>query len=136
MPPSETPYVYSAINENSFSSHTKTKIGLTNNQSPWFKNLKRYYTVLNPGDILINTPWFWHAIENLGEKGSNELIIGAPARYLGGASAFRSNLLYSLNMLTYMVPRHGLDLLKSDFKFDLQKDVTNDRRSREGKPLK
>ena len=84
---------------------------------------------------MINT-WFWHGIENLGEVGSNELIIGAPARYMVRAAATQSNFLYTLNSFIYMYSRFGNDMFKTDFKFDLQRDITNDRRSREGKAMK
>lgn len=135
IPPSESAYVYGTINANGFSAHTKTKIGLPGVvQSPWFKNLERYYSVLNPGDILINTPWYWHGIENIGEQGSNELIIGAPSRYIGGVASFKSNFPFAINSFLYQYSRFGNEMFKPDFKFDVHKDVANDRRAREGKP--
>ncbi|MDZ4689590.1 MAG: cupin-like domain-containing protein [Planctomycetaceae bacterium] len=30
-----------------------------------FKHCPRYSVVLNPGDVLLNPPWWWHAVDNL-----------------------------------------------------------------------
>jgi uncharacterized RmlC-like cupin family protein len=28
--------------------------------SPWMNKLERYTVTLQPGDLLMNPPWFWH----------------------------------------------------------------------------
>jgi hypothetical protein len=73
--PSETPYLIPRINVNGFSAHTMTKIGKNNDMSPWFIKVKRFTSTLNPGDVLINPPWFWHGVLNLGEPNQLSLLV-------------------------------------------------------------
>jgi len=97
IPQSQTPYVYGSINANGFSAHTKTRVGKgTEKPSPWFNKLERYTVMLEPGDFLLNTAWYWHGIINYNSVGSNdpdELVIGVPTRYAIQYSlpAFKSN---------------------------------------------
>merc|ERR1711981_176066 len=68
IPNSYTPYVYASLNPNGFSSHTKTKVGKGDEDpSWWLSKMERYTVILEPGDVLINTAWYWHGIENLGD---------------------------------------------------------------------
>eukprot|EP01034_Spumella_vulgaris_P045850 gene45850-57147_t len=81
IPPSQTPYLMASLNQNGFSAHTLTTIGKGNEmQSEWMKKIERYTVTLEPGDMLLNTPWYWHGIRNLGDD-PNELSIGVPTRY-------------------------------------------------------
>jgi hypothetical protein len=67
IPPSQTPYLKPSINVNGFSAHTHTMVGKNGEEvSTWMNKLERYTTVLHPGDVLINPPWFWHGILNQG----------------------------------------------------------------------
>jgi hypothetical protein len=87
IPPHQTAYLKPSINVNGFSSHTHTLVGKEKDSpSPWFNKIERYTAVLNPGDVLINPPWFWHGIINLGNRENNDLIVGAPSRYSQGHS--------------------------------------------------
>ena len=137
MPPSQTPYLKPSINVNGFSSHTMTNVGKGGGEmSPWFNKLERYTVVLNPGDVLINPPWFWHGILNLGE--GDDLVIGAPSRYGGRntiLAAFRSNPMLTVNSLWYLFRKYGAASLKPGFKINLQADIANNRRDREKKEL-
>lgn len=97
LPQTQTPYVYASLNPNGFSSHTKTKIGKgKETASPWLKKLERYTVVLEPGDMLLNTAWYWHGILNIADS-EDELVIGVPTRYSvdNAAPAFKSNFLLS-----------------------------------------
>lgn len=80
LPPSQTPYVYPKIYTNGYSATSKTVQstvkGIT---TPWWEKLERYTTTLNPGDILVNPAWWWHAVENI--AGEDELVIGCPTRF-------------------------------------------------------
>ena len=80
--------------------------------SPWLGKIERYVSVVSPGDILINPPYFWHGILNIAKPG--ELVIGVPTRYgMGKASskaAFTSNPFF--NVVT------GLTLLKQYGSFE------------------
>lgn len=100
IPPSQTPYLKPSINVNGFSAHTHTMVGKNGEEmSPWMNKLVRYTAVLNPGDVLINPPWFWHGILNQGEK-SNDLVIGCPTRFQGVqgvVAAMRSNPVLTLS---------------------------------------
>lgn len=93
IPPSQTAFLKASFNVNGFSSHTQTKIGKNGDKpSPWLSKVVRYTTVLQPGDLLINPPWFWHGILNLGEPG--DIVIGVPTRYAAkdaSKAAFKSN---------------------------------------------
>lgn len=138
IPPSQTAYLKPSINVNSFSAHTHTMVGKMDGEpSPWLNKIERYTAVLNPGDVLINPPWFWHGILNLGQD--NELIIGAPSRYGKGVTfkaALLSNPVFTLNAVVTLARRYGLQALHPDWKLDLQADIANNRRDREGKELK
>merc|ERR1712070_1272555 len=89
------------------------------------------------GDILINPPFFWHGIINLGDKDSNDLVIGAPSRYMKGYSTlagFKSNFLLCLNAIGTVVSRYGI-VRTMNGQLNLQQDIANNRRSREKKEL-
>lgn len=131
-------YLKPSININGFSAHTRTTIGMGGKEAtPNFKKLLRYTSVVNPGDVLINPPWFWHGIENMGEPGS--LIIGSPVRYggspIGKKAAFKNNLLYSANAYIAFYQKYGLDAFKPGFKFNMQTAIANNRRKRNNKEL-
>jgi hypothetical protein len=126
-----------SINVNGFSSHTKTLVGKEGGtMSPWMSKLERYTTVLNPGDVLINPPWFWHGIINLGDRKDKKLVIGAPSRYGQGHSVkagFRSNFVFNINAIIFLARKYGFKMLNGEFK--LQNEIANNRRDREKKAL-
>jgi len=98
IPPHQTPYLMSSLNQNGFSAHTLTTIGKGKEAvSPWLKKIERYTVTLEPGDMLLNTAWYWHGIRNLGDD-PNELSIGVPTRYSIKYSlpAIKSNWLLTL----------------------------------------
>lgn len=104
--------------------------------SPWMSKLERYTTVLNPGDVLINPPWFWHGIINLGDRKDKKLVIGAPSRYGQGHSVkagFRSNFVFNINAIIFLARKYGFKMLNGEFK--LQNEIANNRRDREKKAL-
>lgn len=96
---------------------------------------------IKPGDVLINPPWYWHGILNLGDRSKGDLVIGSPTRYgqggrnAGSKAAFRTNWLFTINSVAMFVYRYGLIALKPGFKPNLQADIANNRRDRENKPL-
>ncbi|RYH15711.1 hypothetical protein EON65_31300 [archaeon] len=141
IPPSQTPYLKPSININGFSAHTQTLIGKDGDApSPWLSKLVRYTFVLNPGDVLVNPPWFWHGILNLGSPG--DLVIGSPTRYGQGAAktaAAHNNLLFTLNTFVTLLRQLGVQGLlaaSAGEKINLQAAIANNRRDREKKPLK
>ena len=139
IPPSQTPYLKPSINVNGFSAHTKTLVGKGGaTPSPWLSKIERYTTVLDPGDVLINPPFFWHGIINLGEKDDNSLVIGAPSRYIKGYSTiagFKSNVFLTFNAIFSVARRYGImKTLRGEL--NLQQDIANNRRQREKKDLK
>lgn len=104
--------------------------------SPWLSKLTRYTAVLNAGDVLINPPWFWHGIDNLGDASKGDLVIGSPVRYGGKAkgvkAAFFNHPVYTLNSFVQLYRKYGLAALKPGFKINLQSDIANGRRTRGG----
>jgi hypothetical protein len=125
-----------SINVNGFSAHSQTNIGKDGNKaSPWLTKLVRYTIVLNPGDVLVNPPWFWHGVLNLQDKeNKQDLVIGSPVRYSKNAAAkasYSTNLLYTLNTFALLLRRYGLKVLDPDFKFNLQQDIAGNRRTRQ-----
>lgn len=110
IPPSQTPYLKPSINVNGFSAHTHTMVGKNGEQeSPWMRKIERYTAVLEPGDVLINPPWFWHGIVNQGES-ADSLVVGVPTRYGGSAStraAFRSNPFMSVFAAAVIYIKYG-----------------------------
>lgn len=132
IPPSETCYLWPAINVNGFSAHTKTRIGKNEQfpQSPWFRKVTRYTTVLNPGDVLINPPWFWHGIKNLGEP--DKLVIGSPVRFGGEVRkpSYKTNALLTYHAMFQFFLKYGPAALKPGFKPNLQADIGGNRVTR------
>ena len=111
FPQSQTPYVYASLNPTGFSAHTKTKVGKgRETESPWMKKLERYTVTLNPGDVLINTAWYWHGIDNLGlDTNPDELVIGVPTRYSipYAAASFKSNWLLTTIAMAAITKNYG-----------------------------
>ena len=118
IPPSQTAYLIPSINTQGFSAHTKTKIGKEGElPSPWLKKIERYTAVLNPGDVLINPPFFWHGVINLGDRGNGDLIIGAPSRYeAGGVAGFMSNPVLMMNAVVTLIRTYGNSIFDPNFK--------------------
>lgn len=138
LPPSQTAYLKPSINVNGFSSHTHTLVGKEGGEaSPWISKLERYTSILEPGDVLINPPFFWHGILNLGDD-DKELVIGCPSRYGAGVTtraAINSSPILSLVAYSTIVYTYGFKVLKPGFRMNLQNDIANNRRSREKKEL-
>lgn len=136
IPPHQTAYLMPSINVNGFSAHTKTLIdkvdpvtGGAQTASPWLNKITRYTAVVNPGDVLINPPWFWHAILNLGSP--KDIIIGSPVRYGKGATvsaAFRTNLMFTLNGIFTVIRKHGMKAFTAEV--NLQEDIAGNRKDR------
>lgn len=133
LPPSQTPYLLPSINKNGFSAHTHTMVGKGNGQiSPWMSKLERYTAVLNPGDVLINPPWFWHGIKNLGDDPAS-LVIGVPSRYsrgVGSRAAFKSNPVLMIIASITLYQKYGNKLFDLDFNIDLEDDIADNRAAR------
>jgi hypothetical protein len=133
IPVDQTPYVFPSLNPNGFSAHTLTKIGKGDEEpSPWLGKIQRYTVTLNPGDVLLNPPWFWHGIKNFADE-KDGLVIGVPTRY--GSSdvlrmpSLRSNFLLSVIGLGSIAYTYGLDkFLSSSDSF--QKGIELARASR------
>lgn len=110
IPPSQTAYLKPSININGFSAHTHTMVGKDGGaMSPWFNKLERYGAWLEPGDVLINPPWFWHGILN-DAKSEKDLIIGVPTRYggpKGVRAAFMSNPFMTVFALSVIAVKYG-----------------------------
>jgi hypothetical protein len=95
MAPSQTPRVYPKIYANGYSATSRTiQASADDPGAPWFDRLERYTVTLEPGDLLINPPWWWHCVENLGAPG--ELVIGCPTRFNSAARALRVDPFKSL----------------------------------------
>lgn len=110
IPQSQAPYLYPSLNTNGFSMHTLTKVGKGKEEpSPWLSKVERYTTVLEPGDILLNTAWYLHGIVNLPGDDPNDLVIGVPTRYAvqGAGPAFKNNFLLSLIAMQALSKEYG-----------------------------
>lgn len=92
------------------------------------KKLERYTTVVHPGDVLINPPWFWHGTYNLGN--ASDIIVGCPSRYGRGivlSAAFKVNFLFTLVGVGALVKKYGLGVLNPTSEFKLQKAIADNR---------
>lgn len=138
IPQSQTAYVFASINPNGFSAHTKTKIGKgTDTPSPWLKKIERYTIELEPGDLLLNTAWYWHGISNLGDPKSDDMVIGVPTRYAVEHSipAFRSNFLLSTIALSAIRKSYGGMGEFTSNAANLQSGIEKARNARVGQSL-
>lgn len=110
IPPSQTPYLKPSFNINGFSAHTHTLVGKgKEKESEWMNKLVRYTAVLQPGDVLINPPWFWHGILNSAGN-PKDLIVGVPTRYGGKdgvLAALRSNAFMSFFAFAVIGIKYG-----------------------------
>jgi hypothetical protein len=60
---------------------------------------------------LVNTPWYWHGVLNLGDDDPDELIVGVPTRFYVDRSvpAFKSDaILSSVSLLTMWINYGGI----------------------------
>ena len=103
IPQSQSAYVFGSLNPNGFSAHSKTVIGKgKDTPSPWLSKIERYEITLEPGDVLLNTAWYWHGILNMApadyENNPDEMVLGVPTRYAVDYSlpALKSNPLLTL----------------------------------------
>lgn len=138
MPPSQSAYVYGSINPNGFSAHTKTKIGKgTDTPSPWLNKIERYTIELEAGDLLLNTAWYWHGIDNLGDPKSDDMVIGVPTRYSVEKTvpAFKSNFLLSTIALAAITKTYGGIGTFTSNTNNLQDGIETARNSRVGQNL-
>lgn len=79
LPPDQTPYLRAKIFTNGYAATSHTLQPLQDAPgSPWFGRLERYTVTLEPGDLMINPPWWWHSVENLPGDG---LIAGVSTRF-------------------------------------------------------
>ena len=133
IPPSQTPYLKPSINLAGFSAFTHTLVGKDGKQvSPWMSKIERYTAIVNPGDVLINPPWFWHGILNIGDSPRTP-VIGCPSRYARGKlmnAAFRSNWFLQTIGLSALIKKYGLGVMSTSSKFDMQKAITENRKVR------
>lgn len=130
IPPSQTPYLKPSINVNGFSAHTNTMVGKDGEpESPWLSKVVRYTAVLHPGDVLINPPWFWHGILNLGDS-YKDLVIGVPTRYGGIDTAFKSNTMLSLSALSVLLAKKFQKGAQENFMDDLEGNIERNRLAR------
>lgn len=95
FPPSQTPYVFPKLYDSGFSATSRTvQHHARGTGVPWFDKLERYSTVLEPGDVLIVPPWWWHCVEN--EAGDDDLVIGVATRYGSAKAAIRADFFKSM----------------------------------------
>ena len=95
FPPSQTPYVFPKLYDSGFSATSRTvQHHARGTGAPWFDKLERYSTVLEPGDVLIVPPWWWHCVEN--EAGDDDLVIGVATRYGSAKAALRADFFKSM----------------------------------------
>jgi hypothetical protein len=105
-PTSETAYLKPCITSLGYSYHSPLDWAPVrgNVTDPIVAKLERYTAVLEPGDVVMNPPWFWHAVENL-----DRFTIGSPARYAdAGANTARRVAPGLTNiMFAHMIMTHG-----------------------------
>jgi hypothetical protein len=130
FPNSQTPYLIPSMNPNGLSAYTLTRIGKgSEDPSPWVRKLERYVVTLHPGDVLLDSPWFWHAVINNGSP--DDLVLGVPTRYATPLfrSSFRNNWVLSLLSVLSITTKFGMErFLSSPDKF--QSSLESSRESR------
>ncbi len=96
------------------------------------KKIERYTAVVNPGDVVVNPPWFWHGILNQGTPYNNSnIVIGCPSRYAKGEllkAGFKSNYFMTIVGIGSLVKKYGFQVLLPSTKMDLQKQIASNRK--------
>jgi hypothetical protein len=82
LPDSETSYIQPTLALHGQCCHSKHFRYGDHSTSSWFKRLHRYRVILEPGDILIIPPWFWNAMNSLGDENDNTLVIDVVTSHL------------------------------------------------------
>lgn len=75
-------------------------------------NIPRYEIILEPGDLLFNPPWWWHAVAN-----ESEYTIACANRFTDFKCAFYNNLLYSMIFFSHPISNYS-DFNKGDTRED------------------
>jgi hypothetical protein len=103
IPTSETAWLMPSMTANGFSMHSAVRMAPIggNVTDPIVKRLVRYTALLEPGDLLINPPWFWHAIENV-----DDFTVGVPSRYSGNG-ALKTDPIVTLLAYTRFIQQYG-----------------------------
>ncbi|MCP4380580.1 MAG: hypothetical protein GY798_04030 [Hyphomicrobiales bacterium] len=90
IPPEDTYFMYPLISSSGayFTSSTHSPRQDTLPRFPLYPYATRFEVVLEPGDILFNPPWWWHAVENLTDE-----TVAVSTRWLIGQDATTNTLL-------------------------------------------
>ena len=67
------------------------------------KHLPRYETILEPGDLLWNAPWWWHRIKNINIDEDEYNIAIAIRNNKVSSINIKNNLLYTISGYTYIL---------------------------------
>ena len=65
-------------------------------ETPLYRYCPRYTVELEPGDMLLNPPWWYHAVQNL-----SETTVGVSTRWLGPFFSPRKNTNHLYTFLQY-----------------------------------
>lgn len=92
----------------------------TDEREEWITHIPRFSALLNPGDILVNSGWWWHDVQSIGD--SNYPIVSVAGRIKNIKKTFANSPVMTTNAIaTKLLSKSANDAV--DFELSLQEEI-------------
>lgn len=122
--PRYTPLFYAEVERSGIYVHSPVDFMLSPAEQaeryPLYQFVPRFTCTLQPGDILLNPPWWWHAVRNLADA-----TIGVATRHFAGPNTSYNPVLDAASSLMPQMQKLEA-MLRKDRSVQLRDEVTRD----------